>query len=234
MSSASCTKPNYHKKPAVKHRKAQSGKEVLGGGKDKYVGKCFDSSRNYPNINRHPSFYNSITIQGTVEAASLFTSSTTVPTYSGTIFALSGLSNYTAYTAVFDEYKIDKIEMWIFNAAGPGNVTATSFGIGTWNSAVDYDDGNTPTSISQVSDKQTNVASSIFAAHYHSWVPRYAIDAYVGTFTGFGTARGWLDCASPTVQHYGVKTSCAATPTNTYVFSSITRYTISFRGAGIS
>jgi hypothetical protein len=205
---------------------------VLAGGRDKNIGKTFSPHINYPHINSRLSPYNQITIQGTVETAGLFTTSTTVPTYTGTVFALSALPNYTAYTAVFDQYKIDAIEMWIFSAVE--GVTPTSFGLGIWNSAVDYDDGNTPTTISQVSDKQTNVASSIQCGHYHKWVPQYAIDAYQGTFTGFGSARGWLDCASPTIQHYGLKTSCGATPTNTYVFSSIVRYTISFRGAGIS
>jgi hypothetical protein len=231
--SASSTSASHVKRRPFR-KQGQSDSKTLAGGKDKNIGLCFDPSRNYPNMNRRLSPYNEITVQSTIETANLFTSSTTVPVYTGTVFALSAVPNYAAYTAVFDQYKIEEIEMWIFSATGPGSVTATSFGIGTWNSAVDYDDGNVPTSVGQVCDKQTNVASSIFAAHYHKWKPQYAVDVYQGTFTGFGAARGWLDSASPTVQHYGLKTACATTPTNTYVFSCIVRYTIKFRGAGIS
>jgi hypothetical protein len=205
---------------------------VLAGGRDRNLGLTFSPKISFPHMNKRLSPYNQIRIQGSVEVANLFTSSTTVPTYSGTVFALSALSNYTAYTAVFDQYMIEAIEMWIFT--GADGVDSISSSIGIWNSAVDYDDGNTPTTISQVSDKQTNVASSIQAGHYHKWCPQFALGAYTGSFGGFSAGRGWIDCASPTVQHYGLKTSCAATPVNPFVFSSIVRYTIAFRGAGIS
>lgn len=219
-------------KASMTSARAQPYKSSLAGGKDRNVGLTFSPKISYPHINKRLSPYNQIRIQGTVEAAVLFTSSTTVPVYSGTVFALSALSNASAYTAVFDQYMIESIEMWIFT--GADGVDAISSQIGIWNSAVDYDDGNVPTTIQQVSDKQTNVASSIQAGHYHKWRPQFAIAEYSGTFTSFGAGRGWIDCASPSVQHYGIKTSCAATPVNPFVFSSIVRYTIAFRGAGIS
>lgn len=235
MSSASSSKPAPRRTGHHKNRgkgPSQGLTSVLAGGKDKNTGLTFSPKISFPHMNKRLSPYNQIRIQGSVETGNLFTSSTTVPTYTGTVFALSALSNYSTYTAVFDQYMIERIEMWIFT--GADGVDAISSAIGIWNSAVDYDDGNTPTTIAMVADKQTNVASSIQAAHYHSWRPQFALAEYSGTFTSFGAGRGWIDCASPNVQHYGLKTSCAATPVNPFVFSSIVRYTIAFRGAGIS
>jgi hypothetical protein len=225
-------KSSKSSKPRRRRAVSQPLSTVLAGGRDRNIGLTFSPKISFPHMNKRLSPYNQIRIQGTVEAASLFTTSTTVPTYSGTVFALSALSNASAYTAVFDQYMIEEIEMWIFT--GADGVDAITSSIGIWNSAVDYDDGNTPTTIQQVSDKQTNVASSIQAGHYHKWRPQFALGAYSGTFASFGAGRGWIDCASPSVQHYGLKTSCAATPINSFVFSSVVRYTISFRGAGIS
>lgn len=231
---SSSTPPRKGKKSKRHPQRSQSQplSAVDGGGRDRNVGLTFSPKISFPRVNQRLSPYNQIRIQGTVETANLFTSSTTVPTYSGTVFALSALANYSSYTSVFDQYMIEEIEMWIFT--GADGVDAISGAVGTWNSAVDYDDGNVPTTITQVSDKQTNVCSSIQAGHYHKWRPQYALGAYQGTFIGFSTTRGWIDCASPSVQHFGVKTSCAATPANPFIFSSIVRYTIAFRGAGLS
>jgi hypothetical protein len=186
-----------------------------------------------PAISKHISGLQTIRVQCTQQDPDLLNTSTTVPTYLGQLFTLAAnVPNYAAYTAIFDEYKIDEVEVWI--TPNPVSSVAASTVRGLWSSAVDYDDANTPASISTVSDKQSNLTTTVDEAHYHKWTPKFAVGTYSGTFVSFGSSTGWLDCASPNVQHYGLKVAFSQTAGGIQFVSMTSRLTISFRGPGIS
>jgi len=162
--------------------------------------------------------------------SSAFTTSTTVPTYWSTYFAISGFSQSSEYLALFDQYRIDMIEVWL----EPNNSASVSDnGIGSLSSCIDVDDANTPTSVASVQAHQNCLVTSGYTGHYHKWKPHMAVAVYSGTFTSFSNApAAWIDSASPGVQHYGLKCS-AITTTAVIGYSYTCRLQVSFRSPGI-
>jgi len=170
-----------------------------------------------------------ITVQMTVQG-SAFTTSTTVPTYWSNYFAISGYSDSAAYLALFDQYRIDEVEIWI----EPNNSASVSDnGIGSISSAVDVDDANTPTSVGSVQAHQNCLVTSGYTGHYHKFKPHMAVAVYSGTFTSFSNAPAdWIDSASPGVQHYGIKMA-AITTTAVIGYSYTARIKVSWRSPGL-
>jgi len=66
-------------------------------------------------------------------------------------------------------------------------------------------------------------------SHYRKFIPHVAVASYSGTFTSFtNEVAPWIDIASPSVQHYGLKTAC--TPTTAVVqYTARARLSVSFR-----
>lgn len=201
------------------------------GGKNlgkKFTGKVFDISgaRPMPNLTTPLQTY---TI--TAEAYSTaFTTSATVPTYFGTNFTLSLFQAYGSYTSLFDEYLIEEIECWLECTVAPSSTVASA----QLFSAVDFDDGNTPGAINTVLGKQGCLSSEVTSGHYHRWRPHVALAAYSGAFTSYSNIDScWIDCASPAVQHYGLKACCPTADGVVRTINLTTRAKISFRGAAI-
>jgi len=185
-----------------------------------------------PGIAKHISGLQKITIQASQQDTDAFNTSATVPTYNAQYFTLAqNVPNYASYTSVFDEYKIDFVEVWV---TPPGLAPVASTVRGQYSTAVDYDDSNTPSTIATVSDKQNSLTTTIDSAHYHKWVPRFAVGAYSGTFASYASETGWIDCGSPNVQHYGLKTAFSPTAGGIEYIQFALRLTVSFRSPGIS
>jgi len=159
-----------------------------------------------------------------------FTTSTGAIVYAALGINLSQFNNVTEYTALFDEYKFDQIEVWVDS----GEVMSSSVGSTEFYTAIDLDDANTPTNVTQVSGKQGAVVSMTGTAHYHKWRPHVAVATYSGTFTSFGNAPSfWIDCASPAVAHFGLKASTNGFDGQIRVYNALIRAKISFRSPGI-
>jgi len=152
------------------------------------------------------------------------------PVYAGAQFTLNMFSNAAEYTALFDQYRIDEIEVWIESS----EVMSATVGSAAFHTAIDLDDANVPTAISQVSGKQNALTSLVGTGHYHKFQPHMAVAVYSGTFTSFGNEpAGWIDVASPTVAHYGLKLATAAADGAARLIYLTTRAKISFRAAGL-
>jgi hypothetical protein len=138
-----------------------------------------------------------------IDGGTVATVSTTNPVYLGLNFAVSQLDQVSSLAAVFDQYRLEKIEVWL-NVAGQGLA-----GSGTtckWVSCVDYDDSNAPTTYSQVLDYQNSVQTLYDVGHYRVFTPHIAVAAYSGTFTSYANETApWIDFTSTGVQHFGVK-----------------------------
>lgn len=193
------------------------------------VAKIYDvlGVRPYPTIT---SLEQGITVT-LVGNAALFTTSATVPVYGGTFYTLNQFGDYTQYSTLFDQYLIHQIEVWI----EPYNPTMTSsLGSTTMYTAIDLDDANTPAGAADVSERQGSLAGSTVIGRYHKWKPHVAIAEYSGAFTSFGNEpSGWIDVASPAVQHYGLKWATVGADGTARSISQEYRATISFRGPAI-
>jgi len=135
-------------------------------------------------------------------------------------FLFSQLQQASQYAAVFDQYMITCIEVWIDGDPNALN-TATQF-----ISVTDYDDATTM-SFTQLLPYQNALISNAGVSHYRKFVPHIAVATYSGTFVSFGNASmQWIDTVSSSVQHFGIK---GAYSTGTPTVNYWARYHVSFR-----
>jgi hypothetical protein len=148
---------------------------------------------------------------------------TAIPAFAGLYFTASAhLAEYSSLAAVFDQYRIREIEVWLQpSSANP----ATYLGTGTTDfvSVIDYDDANTPSSMDQLNQYTNVMLTNTLNGHYRKFRPHTATAAYAGTFSGFqNTVSPWIDVGSGTVQHYGIKLGVGPTAVNSGI--AITYY----------
>jgi len=136
----------------------------------------------------------------TTYQASAFTTSTSTPQFVGFQFNVNSLDQIASLQALFDQYRITLIEAWLT----PTNpVPPTS---GQVVSVIDYDDAGALSNFASGLDYQNAVTFPPICAIYRRFKPRVAPALYSGAFTSFGNqANQWIDAASPSVQHYGLK-----------------------------
>jgi len=153
-------------------------------------------------------------------------SSASVAVFSGMNFQLANLDQVSTLAALFDQYQLTEIECWIV----PRNLnTGSNPNYGLLASVIDYDDSTSLSTFGQATDYQNAVISSGVEGHYRRFTPHAAVAAYSGSFTAYqNVAAPWIDAASTTVQHYGLKVAWTVTDT-AYVVDLITRYHVSWR-----
>jgi len=158
----------------------------------------------------------------------LFTTSTTIPTYVSYLTLLSSFAEYGEYTSLFDQYRIDHIDVWLEPQCPLGTTT-----YGPLATCVDLDDANIPASFTSVAAHPNALVGMGGAGRHHGYVPHVAVAAYSGAFTSYANqSMQWIDVASDAVQHFGFKASAMATPSAIPYILSI-RAIVSFRSPGI-
>jgi hypothetical protein len=145
-----------------------------------------------------------------LDFGNVVTTSNTVPTFYSRAFTFNDVQQVTSFTSLFDQYKIDLLEIWFQPEV---NLTSGAVSNPFWYSVVDYDDATTPTGLNQL-QQYTNVIETTFRdGHYMRFQPHVAVAAYSGAFTSFLNQKStWIDSASPSVQHYGIKAGMNVTP----------------------
>lgn len=126
------------------------------------------------------------------------------------VFKLSDIPQNAVFARLFDSYRINKI---VVKAYPLTNNTATINPNYTLLSAIDLDDGNTPTKDSIIERSNCKIQPIIPAGNtsqMKTWTirPRYLTQLYegaVGTGYGQGSRSQWLDCADPDIPHFGLK-----------------------------
>jgi len=161
-------------------------------------------------------------------------STTTVPAYYTPSFTLSLLDpDYSSLAAVFDQYKVEVIEIILTPRITEATSNVTQPG-GYLYSCIDYDDQTSLGSIAAIQAYANVVATRMVVPHRRCWKPRMAVATYAGSFGGFGNvAAGWVDTASTSVQFYGVKFACDTGPTGAGIntWDMQIRSRISFRSS---
>lgn len=160
------------------------------------------------------------TLNGFVNAA--YATSITVPTFGAGFITLAGLDGSASKLAVFDQYRIIQLELWLI----PQGTTPGSM----WHSVVDYDNATAPTTLGQVRSYSNCHTTSLNNGHYHKFVPHVATAVYKGAFSGFSNqARQWIDSANNDVQHYGWKVGFETTPGGVIGIDVLYRAVVEFR-----
>jgi hypothetical protein len=170
-----------------------------------------------------------ITCNLRIDFAVAFVTSNAAPTFGSSSFNMGQFNGTGQYLGLFDQYRFEELECWFEPQAS--YLATTNCGILV--TAVDVDDATAPTTIESVEDKQNSVSASGICGHYHRFKPHMAVAAYSGAFTSFSNMEAdWIDSASNTVQHYGLKWACSAT-TAAQTYNLTVRARVSFRNPGI-
>lgn len=122
-------------------------------------------------------------------------------------------------TALFDQYRFCAIEFKMMPRINTLNSSVTAVPLPAPQyiiSAVDYDDSTAPASVSEVmqySNCQTHPYDKPFVRRFR---PNIALAAYgSGVFASYANrSLQWIDAASPSVEHYGVKIASSSYSTS--------------------
>jgi len=157
----------------------------------------------------------------TIDLGAVLTTNNAATTFFAKNFSFSDIQQVASFQALFDQYRISEVELWI----QPVNNSATVATSGpTWYSVVDYDDSATPTSLASLQQYTNVITTPLNNGHYVRFKPHVAEALYGGAFTAFGNIHApWIDSASPGVQHYGFKMGVNVTPT-VVTFNMVMRY----------
>jgi len=167
----------------------------------------FTSGNPWPAVN---SFFKSnqpynITQELTIGTA--FSNSTASATFAGFNFTIGNLDQTGSLTAVFDQYRIQCIEIWLVPQERSN--TSGTYGTGLLYTVTDYDDANALTTIGQANDYSNVMVTTAQESHYRRFVPHCAVAIFSGAFTSYeNVAAPWIDATSTGVQHYGIKIAC--------------------------
>lgn len=160
------------------------------------------------------------------DVVAFVTTAVGAPAAAAKAFTLASFGGFAEYQAVFDQYKIDEIEVWV-TPSGVGNPD------GTYWTAIDLDDNTTPGSQNAVSLKQGAVCSGMSAGHYHCFKPNVEPAAAQGASRSFAAEPMWCDSAFSDINHYGLKIYSTATPGGAINLALRYRARVSFRAPGI-
>jgi len=143
------------------------------------------------------------TVAGTVDISQL-AGTDTLFAY---LFKLNDLQDSSEFTALFDMYMFEYVEVVfrpVFNFQTVS--TISSIVTGDLITVIDYDDAATAT-ISALMEYETVRISNFDKQQTRRLRPRIAIAAYgSSSFASYGNfSPQWIDTASTTVEHYGVK-----------------------------
>jgi hypothetical protein len=174
---------------------------------------------------------------GTATGAPTIAAQASANTYFALAFNLYDLAQVANWTALFDQYRIDKVEVK-FQSQGTNVDLHTYVTLNAENPAIwmvlDFDDNTTPTSLAQILEydnvEVTESGSGFFATVYPSLTPSVYS---AGAFSGYAVERaGWIDCANTAVPHYGLKGVIEAlypASTGNYSWTIEAKYFFSFR-----
>lgn len=131
------------------------------------------------------------------------TSSITVPTFQAHYTNLNSINNAASFAAIFDQYMIDGMEAWLIPNQNSASASSNN---GLLYSVIDLDDASALSTLAQFGEYSSCVTSMASQGHYRHFKPHVALATYNGAFGGYGNrANVWIDAASLTVQHYGLK-----------------------------
>jgi hypothetical protein len=133
------------------------------------------------------------------------TQSNTVNVFGAINFQVSLYPGFTSAAAFFDMYLIEAVHvsfapMYFGSYFVNGSLNPRLFTV------IDYDDSVTPTSIGYLQSYDSCVTSHPENGVTRILRPRIAVAAYSSSFaSNKNEPSGWIDAATPNVQHYGVK-----------------------------
>jgi len=162
---------------------------------------------------RLPNITQEVTLRSQVN--SVITATTSLPLANSYNFTLS---NAQIGSSIFDRYMIEAVR---FSIIPRNNAIGVVPGLTDLYCVIDYDDSSALSSKTQAETYSTCLKLAPGESCERTFSPRIAVAAYNGSFTGYlNQSKQWIDAASTTVQHYGLKIFVPATGVTTTDFQS--------------
>jgi len=154
------------------------------------------------------------------------TTNTVNPQAGGIAPTFDSLPGYSSLASCFDQYRIMQCVVFF----EPRNPVAALAAGGTISTAIDYDDIAAPAA-NDLQQYDTNLDVPIGTYFERVLNPHIAYAAYAtGAFTSYANQRaGWLDVASPSVPHYGLKYFVTSTTASIPVYDVKCTVLVQFR-----
>lgn len=155
--------------------------------------------------------------------------STLLDTFGRSGFSLANVTNYTEFTNLFDMYKINGIKIRFMPRANSAEA-GTNQGLVKFFSVVDYDDVSLPTAITDLLQYENVKITNTSRDHMRYFKPKVASAVYQNAVgTGYAPRSGWIDCSSPTVEHYGIKWALQQLPAGNQSMDIAITYYMAFK-----
>lgn len=164
----------------------------------------------------------------TVELGTVATSSAGADVFFAQGITLAQLAQVASFTAVFDQYKIEQVEIWItpsYNFAAGMNPNSVYLTV------IDYDDSTTPAAIGTLLQYSNCAEISATTGIYRRWRPHVGSMLAQPTSSVQGTANliaPWIDSSTTGVIHNGFKMAVKASSV-TSIYNARLRLTVAFR-----
>jgi hypothetical protein len=170
---------------------------------------------------------NVFTVRQNLSVPSFFSTSVSTPTFTTATIFLNQVDQYASLVAVFDQYRITDVEIWLIPQISAGVSTRQ----GELYTVLDFDDSTALTTIAQAQDYESCVMTPQSYGHYRHFKPHVAMALYApSAFTSFGNKTDqWIDTASSGVAHYGVKVAASISLAATQGYDLNIRMKIQFK-----
>lgn len=146
---------------------------------------------------------------------------------------LSDLPGYANFTALFDQYRITRVEVEILPTAQPALVTGGTLGTARGCylfTVVDNDDASVPASINEMRQYATAKVHANMSVVKRSFKPAVLVQAYESNVATAYEPKfnAWISTTDPATQQFGMKigmyTVDSSNPTNTVIYIVGARY----------
>lgn len=157
-------------------------------------------------------------------------------------FRLQDVPNYTEFTTLFDQYRIDKITFKMIPMCNVNQLTIASAGTfvnnpGIVGTVIDYDDANILSTLASFEQYANFRFQPVVSSKtiQRTFKPHIAVAAFGGgVFTSYmNKGPTWIDCNNATVAHYAIKIYLdgpdGTAPTAFQKFQLFATYYLSFR-----
>lgn len=145
-------------------------------------------------------------------------------------FNLNLVPSAAEFTALFDQYRIDKIVWTLMPRGNSGEQGTNNLNTKVF-SVLDYDDDTAPTSLNTLLQYPGVKCTKLAYDHKRTIRPKFATTQYRSlTTSAYGARSGWLDCDYSDVPHYGIKFWIQGPGSGTQIIDLKTDFYLSFKG----
>lgn len=151
------TEYSDHSKNSKRNAKGRNNNTNSKTNKKQMVSKTYYTLGPRPRFMKSVNPDNIITVNMAYDQDSFLTTTTTVTTVTSLAVVLNSFAGVSAYLALFDQYRIDLLEVWLEPRFSVSTVSANT---GVLVTAIDLDDATAPASYTEVAEHQSSISSS--------------------------------------------------------------------------